>query len=175
MYRSFRLKAKGLGRHHPPLWHRRLRRQRELAKALSSRVSGKPLNDSERRNLLLILQADIDNGHTRDSAIGRAALCHGTGKQTLRDLLEAYDPEGLGAALPASTPAPPPPPGCMSQGRPRKFVTTEQGDKARSLVKVAHDAGRTITYTELYKTVRDEVKQPLVGYHLFRRQLRERF
>ena len=123
-------------------------------------MSGKPLNDSERRNLLLILQADIDNGHTRDSAIGRAALCHGTGKQTLRDLLEAYDPEGLGAALPASTPAPPPPPGCMSQGRPRKFVTTEQGDKARSLVKVAHDSGRTITYTELYKTVRDEVKQP---------------
>jgi hypothetical protein len=155
--------------------HQRLQRQRERAKVLSSRVSGKPLDDAERRNLLLILQDDIDNGYPRERAISRAALRHGTGKQTLRDLLDAYDPKGLGAALPASSPAPPPPPDCAAQGRPRKFVTLEQGDKARSLVKAAHDDGRTITYTELYKTVRDEVKQPMVGYHSFRRQLRQRF
>lgn len=153
----------------------RLQRMRQRVGVMGEREMGHPVGDVERRMLLLAVMERVDEGDGRERAIRKISHVFGAGRATLRNLIEKYDCEALGAALPPGTAAPPLPPAEFRQGRPRKFVTLDQGDKARALVKEAADAGKTVTYMELYKGVSAHTTQPMVGINSFRKQLRERF
>ena len=62
--------------------HKRLQRQRKRAKAMGLRASGKPLDDSKRKMMLIDIQSEVDEGYDPTKAIGRAATKYGAWKQT---------------------------------------------------------------------------------------------
>ena len=141
---------------------------------LGTRRRGRPISDVEQKLFLLDVTAQLDDGRTREQAIRKSHEKFGAGRDTLRQIIQKYDPHKVGAALPPSTPSPPTAAG-VRIGRPRKPLLPTQAQHAIDLVNTAFKEGRTIMYTELYAEVRVkalERGEEVLSLPLFRKRMR---